>query len=768
MECDLDLTRTKCKRIVRIERLAEGIIQQRFAPISTSRSSDTAASEKHHFVKTVMEDFDKAIASACADPEVVGFKSVICYRTGLAVPTWEETKAEIQSDVFSHALVEVARKKRLEHRLLSPAFLHRAVQNILASKSSMGQPKPLQFHTGLGDNDITLRLSSPSHLQPFIKAYPKLPIVLLHASYPFTREAGYLASVYENVYLDVGEVFPFVSQDGQEKVIAQALELCPSEKLHWSTDGHWFPETYLLAVVQVREALEHVLGNYVSRGALDASQACRIVQDLFFNTSNSLYKLNLNLSPLPPPPTSVKSSSPITTTIPSSWPENLALLTTFLASNPDITYLRLQWLDYTSTLRVRILPLSHALSNLHQEKFIGIITGVFGLLQNDFPTEGCGSTVGDYKLVPCFDSLRRGPKHDFASYATVQCEFRELDGREVPVCPRTRLRQVVQRAKAERDVDFLVGFETEVVFMKYSDPTGVAGYTKFGVGTVSQGHSWSSSRALDHPKMMKCLETIAAGLRDAGITLEQFQTEAAPGQYEFVTGPLPALAAVDALIATRETIQRVAAEFDMRATFHPKPMLDQIGTGQHVHLSMTVHGKEDPIYMSFYAGILKHLRALCSFTYPLPESYTRVASGLWAGGRHVAWGNFNRETPLRRIDGSHWELRFVDGFANSYLALGAILAAGLQGILDGEEMRCGSCGGDPSAMREEERKALGIEQLLPQSVEEGWRALDEDPELREAVGGEMVDYLVRVQRHELELLDGMDKERRRHWLIERY
>ena len=78
-------------------------------------------------------------------------------------------------------------------------------------------------------------MSNPSHLQEFIENYPEIRIVLLHASYPFTREAGYLASVYENCWLDIGEVFPMVSQQGQEKVIEQALELCPSEKLTWST-----------------------------------------------------------------------------------------------------------------------------------------------------------------------------------------------------------------------------------------------------------------------------------------------------------------------------------------------------------------------------------------------------------------------------------------------------------------------------------------------------------------------------------------------------
>ena len=93
----------------------------------------------------------------------------------------------------------------------------------------------MQFHTGLGDNDIFLNLSSPSHLQPLIKAYPNTKIVLLHSSYPYTQEAGYLQAVYENVFLDFGEVFPFVSPDGQREILRQVLELAPTNKIMWSS-----------------------------------------------------------------------------------------------------------------------------------------------------------------------------------------------------------------------------------------------------------------------------------------------------------------------------------------------------------------------------------------------------------------------------------------------------------------------------------------------------------------------------------------------------
>jgi len=139
----------------------------------------------------------------------------------------------------------------------------------------------VQFHTGLGDSDITLTSASPAHLQPLIAANPRATFVLLHSSYPYTREAGYLTAVYKNVYLDIGEVFPMVSGGGQESLVRQALELAPTNKVMWSSerfligssaewgrsltlsrtqtgDGHWWPETYYLGSFQARRALSLV------------------------------------------------------------------------------------------------------------------------------------------------------------------------------------------------------------------------------------------------------------------------------------------------------------------------------------------------------------------------------------------------------------------------------------------------------------------------------------------------------------------------------
>ena len=146
-----------------------------------------------HFVDTFLQKFRAEIDNAIYDVAVVGFKSVICYRTGLALPLSVDADLARQS---IYAMLDDPQNKtrflRLSDDVLSPFLVHLTAEILTQNECK----KPFQFHTGLGDNDIRLRFSSPSHLQPFIEKFPYVSTVLLHASYPFTREASYLASTY--------------------------------------------------------------------------------------------------------------------------------------------------------------------------------------------------------------------------------------------------------------------------------------------------------------------------------------------------------------------------------------------------------------------------------------------------------------------------------------------------------------------------------------------------------------------------------------------
>ncbi|CAK5267573.1 unnamed protein product [Mycena citricolor] len=252
-------TTSPTKRIVRVEVVAEKILRDLLRG-----HEEYAASEQLELVLSAFLDiFERTLAESAAANEVVGFKSVACYRTGLDVePPSESAEAVLAS------LKDVAQDFKLTGKI---RLAHKALNDLVVCKTleiAAAQDKPIQFHTGLGDNDITLTKASPSHLQKVIKRYPETKFVLLHSSYPYTRDAGYLSAVYPNVYLDFGEVFPFVSGAGQRSIVQQMLEICPTSKILWSTDGHWWPESFYLGVVQSRQALYDVTTCFLALGAL--------------------------------------------------------------------------------------------------------------------------------------------------------------------------------------------------------------------------------------------------------------------------------------------------------------------------------------------------------------------------------------------------------------------------------------------------------------------------------------------------------------------
>jgi len=275
-------TYSPTKRIVRVETLAENVLVGFLEAMIASGRIDPPT-----YTTQFLERLTEAIQEAANDPEVVGFKSIACYRTGLDIAVnyfREDLERSLMVVVLRY---EMTKKLRLADKAINDMI-------VLTTLRIAGQcGKPVQFHTGLGDNDITLKLSSPSHMQPIIKAYPQTKFVLLHSSYPYTREAGYLTANYPNVYLDFGEVFPILSAEGQRSVVRQVLELAPTNKILWSTDGHWWPESYYLGSIQAREVLYDVLSASVKAQEMTEAQAIGIVRRALFENSNKLYNLGL-------------------------------------------------------------------------------------------------------------------------------------------------------------------------------------------------------------------------------------------------------------------------------------------------------------------------------------------------------------------------------------------------------------------------------------------------------------------------------------------
>ena len=129
---------------------------------------------------------------------------------------------------------------------------------------------PIELHTGFADPDLDLRDANPLNLRFLLEdnRFKKAPIVLSHGSYRYTREAGSLASVYANVYIDFGLAIPSLSTGGMLSVVQQLIELAPISKVMYSSDAHFIPDLYYLGAFRGRKVLGQVLDNAINNGDL--------------------------------------------------------------------------------------------------------------------------------------------------------------------------------------------------------------------------------------------------------------------------------------------------------------------------------------------------------------------------------------------------------------------------------------------------------------------------------------------------------------------
>jgi glutamine synthetase len=233
-----------------------------------------------------------------------------------------------------------------------------------------------------------------------------------------------------------------------------------------------------------------------------------------------------------------------------------------------------------------------------------------------------------------------------------------------------------------------------------------------------------------------------------------YHSEGAAGQYEVITGPLPPLQAVDALIHTRDIIFNVASKYGLRATLVPRVFGDNCmftfqnfvraniacvgpgGTATHTHISIhsakksrasSIHPTLSYIESTFLAGLLQNLFSIALLALPTTVSFKRMVDYLSAGGTYICWGTDNREAQIRLCNASdppsrNFEIKCLDGIANPYLAVAAFISAGMDGVSRDVECQMQDCGLGPETtaanMGEENRKKLGITERMPLTWEE--------------------------------------------------
>ncbi len=255
---------------------------------------------------------------------------------------------------------------------------------------------------------------------------------------------------------------------------------------------------------------------------------------------------------------------------------------------------------------------------------------------------------------------------------------------------------------------------------------------------------------------------------------EQYYAELGPGQQELPVRFADTLQAADNQITVRETVRGVAARHGLLASFAPKPFPDEAGNGAHIHFSLWGAGGEQNVFhhsggryglsdigFAFIGGVLAHLPALVALTAPTVNSYRRLQPRFWSSA-YTAWGPDNREGAIRvpsqrkgiEMESTNLELKPSDPSSNPYLSLGALLAAGLDGIQNkhdpGEPTLV-----DPDTLSEAERSRRGIRRL-PTSLGEALDALERDEVLREALGETLAKEYLAVKRSEVRAFDGKD------------
>jgi hypothetical protein len=235
-----------------------------------------------------LDEVWEALAAALDDVRGQGFvalKSIAAYRTGLDIREWPRKEAEDSFHEYRRSAGEG--QARLVHKPLLDTLLH------VAFVRAALQEVPVQFHVGYGDADTDLLLGNPLYLRPVLQRsdYRGMPVVLLHECYPYTRQGGYLAAVYENAYLDLSYGIPLLGYNEMLSFTQAALGVAPSSKLMYSSDGIGVPELHWISAIDGRRVLGEALGEMVFHGELSLSEAEAVGQNVLRANATRLYGL---------------------------------------------------------------------------------------------------------------------------------------------------------------------------------------------------------------------------------------------------------------------------------------------------------------------------------------------------------------------------------------------------------------------------------------------------------------------------------------------
>jgi glutamine synthetase len=338
--------------------------------------------------------------------------------------------------------------------------------------------------------------------------------------------------------------------------------------------------------------------------------------------------------------------------------------------------------------------------------------------------------------------------------ARMFCDINMPDGSASFADPRHVLKRTLSKAA---DLGFTFYTHPEIEFYLFKSLVGAPGTTPEPVD--SSGYFDHTPQGIGNDFRREAITM----LESMGISVEFSHHEGGPGQQEIDLRYADALSTADNIMTFRVVVKEVALSQGIYASFMPKPLSDQPGSGMHTHMSL-FEGDRNAFFeggaqyqlsktgRAFIAGLLHHAAEITAVTNQWVNSYKRLAVGDEAPS-FISWGHNNRSALVRvpmykphKGQSSRVEFRSLDSAANPYLAFALMLAAGLKGIEEGYELPR-EAEDDVWSLTSRERKALGIKPL-PSSLAEAIQAMEDSELVAETLGEHVFDFFLRNKRAE--------------------
>jgi glutamine synthetase len=437
------------------------------------------------------------------------------------------------------------------------------------------------------------------------------------------------------------------------------------------------------------------------------------------------------------------------------------------AEAAGLDLVRFLYVDHGGVVRGKATSRARLAERMRTGIGLTVAMQAMSMLDELQPVAGLGP-VGEIRLVPDPDTFVTLPYAPGAG--AMVADMVRLDGEPWEACPRAFLKTALRELEGE-GLALVAAYEPEFTLgRRVADPDG--GPDR--LVPVDDSLCFSSTGfAAAHDYAVALIRALEA----QGLTVEQYYPELGHGQQELSIRHTTALRAADNQVCYRETARGVAWRQGLWASLAPKPIPDQAGNGAHLHVSLwqpggggpgrnALYDPGDPDGLSelarhFVGGLLAHLPALVALTCASVNSYRRLAPQTWSSA-FTTWGMDNREAAVR-VPSRMWgldeastnlELKPSDATGNPYLAMGALVHAGLDGIRN--KLDPGPpTNVDPATLSASTRRRRGI-QRLPDSLDAALDALERDELLGAALGPTRLAAYLAVKRSEAASLAGRD------------